>query len=767
MPDGYEKKVKLAEIQKMIQDKIPPEKGQGIKAWMRISMLANPKTLLTRNPLGNLSIVPVNAVSDMIASRVDKMIAKKTKVRTTGNLDLKQYTKGFKKGMYESYSDFKKGINTRNMDGNRFEVNEGKNFNDNKMLGKYLNKIDNAVSFALDAGDRGFYEATFTNSINNQMILNNTTEVTQEMIDIATTEALQRTWQDNNVYSASVLAIRNILNGKIDFAGIHTKGLSYGLGDVLIPFAKTPANLTKAIVDYSPVGFVNALIDGKNLKNAIETGQFDAKMQHKFVQNLGKATAGTMLYVLGYALAQAGITGGESEEDKDAKNFLKNTLGINAYSIKIGDHTFTYDWMQPIAAPLSIMANVVKKKEEEATLQQAILSTLDTAGTLLLQQSFMESINTVTSNKDGLATGLMEALFELPSRAVPTLFKQITDMVDGTQRQSFVYDDPLKTMGNKILNKIPGLSDELAPSVDTLGRDIQKYGGENNAFNVFLNPANLNASNTSESGEEIYRLYKETGDKTIMPRQVPYYVENDGKKIKLSNEERTQFQRTAGTMADKNIKALLSNKTYKSLSDEEKAAVVSDIVNYSYNIAQSQTTGTELSKQYESAKGFTDLGGKISDYYLFKNGIDDTDADTKKATVVDGLLNMSATDQQKAYLYGKYYSSEDALNLVLDTGISIDEFIKFNSQEFVSDKNSEGNSISGSRKKKVYDYINSMNIGYEEKLILAKMEYNSEDRYNYEIIEYLNNDDSISYNTMESILIQLGFKVDEDGKIRW
>jgi hypothetical protein len=60
-----------------------------------------------------------------------------------------------------------------------------------------------------------------------------------------------------------------------------------------------------------------------------------------------------------------------------------------------------------------------------------------------------------------------------------------------------------------------------------------------------------------------------------------------------------------------------------------------------------------------------------------------------------------------------------------------------------------------------------MNIGYEQKLILAKMEYKSEDRYNYEIIEYLNNDDSIDYFTMESILLELGFKVDANGNINW
>ena len=122
----------------------------------------------------------------------------------------------------------------------------------------------------------------------------------------------------------------------------------------------------------------------------------------------------------------------------------------------------------------------------------------------------MDSINTVLNNNDGIVTGMQEAILELPSRAIPTFSKQIVDLTDSTQRQTFEYNAPLKTSVNKIKAKIPGLSKQLAPSVDTMGRDIQKYGGKNNVFNVFLNPANVNSENLSESAQETYRLYKET-----------------------------------------------------------------------------------------------------------------------------------------------------------------------------------------------------------------------------------------------------------------
>lgn len=688
MEDGYEKRVKLAEIQKLMTDKLPPERGAGIKAWMRISMLFNPKTQV-RNILGNAVIAPTNAFSDLFASGVDKMISKKTNIRTTGAPNLKSYGKGFKTGLFQSYNDFKKGINTRNIEGNRFEITQGKSFNDKNVIGKNLNRVDNLLSFMLDAGDRGFYEASFTNSINNQMILNKTNKITQEMIDIATSEALSRTWQDNNNYTKFVLQTRNALN-KVNFKG-------YGLGDILIPFAKTPANLTKAIVDYSPVGLVNAINSGINLKNSLENGQFTPQMQHEFVQSLGKATAGTMLYIIGLALAKAGVTSGESDDDKDTRNFMKNTLGINSYSIKIGGKTFTYDWAQPIAAPLSITANIEKNRKDNASALENIISSLDTAGSILLEQSFMDSINTVLNNNDGIVAGMQEAILELPSRAIPTFSKQIVDLTDSTQRQTFEYNAPLKTSVNKIKAKIPGLSKQLAPSVDTMGRDIQKYGGKNNVFNVFLNPANVNSENLSESAKEIYRLYKETGDTTLMPRVSPYYINKNGEKTILTSEQRADYQKTSGKIIGESVNKLLKNRTYSLLSDEEKADVVNNLVNYSYNVAQKEVLNFDITQNYQKAYQYSKMGN-VSDFYIIK------------------------------------------------------------SQEFTSNKDKNGKTISGSKKAKVINYINSMDLPVSQKAILINLNGYKLTNYNFQIINYVNT----SSNSMEDkkeILKSLGFEV--------
>ena len=84
-----------------------------------------------------------------------------------------------------------------------------------------------------------------------------------------------------------------------------------------------------------------------------------------------------------------------------------------------------------------------------------------------------------------------------------------------------------------------------------------------------------------------------------------------------------------------------------------------------------------------------------------------------------------------------------------------------------ADKDENGNSISGSAKEKKLDYINSLDIDYGAKLVLFKSEYNADDTYNYEIIEYLNSRNDISYSQMETILKELGFTIDTNGNIYW
>ena len=767
MEDGREKTVKLAQIQKLVSDKIPPSAGQSIKAWMRISMLFNPKTQV-RNVLGNAVVLPVNTTADIFSGAIDKLVSKKTGVRTTGltKEGVKGYATGFGKGLFESYDDFRKGINTRDVKGNRFEIGEGKSFKD-KGLGKALNRVDSLLSFSLDAGDRGFYEATFTNSINNQLILNNTTEVTQDMIDIATNEALQRTWQDDNNYTQAVLGIRRILNKA------NVKG--YGFGDVLIPFAKTPANLTKAIVDYSPVGLTKALtLDARKFYNSLNNGQYSVQLQHKFVQSLGKGIAGSVLYVLGYALAKSGIATGEADDDKDVKNFIKNSLGIRSYSLKIGDKSFSYDWAQPVATPLAIMTNYVKysKDNPNANAIEKAIKSLDIGTEQLLQQSFMESINTVLNGNGTTMENLTKAILDLPARAIPTFSKQIADMIDSTQRTSFEYGKPLQSAKNSVIAKIPFASKTLPASIDTLGNEVKKYGGNNNVWNVMFNPANTNKGKLSKAGEEIYKVYMQTGDTTIFPRTAPYYINNKGEKITMTANQRSEFQKVSGQYVEKTLTNLLNSSDYKKLSDEKKANIINEIVSDSYSKAKYDILKLD-SKEYTKLRN-TLKNVSTTSYYDYKQKTEGMKKDSSKISV---LTKSKYTNKEKQALYENYIldSTNTTYPLIKkffsENGLNINSYLNYTLQNFESDKKDngtvKGKSISGSRKKKVYNYINNMDISYTQRLLLIGTQYKLNNTERARLANFVNNSD-LSYDEKMTLYGKFkGFKVYKNGTITY
>ncbi len=580
LPDGRDKDILISQIAQRLQDKLPPEKGQGLKALQRISMLLNPKTII-RNIVGNVSIAPVHWVSDWVGTVTDITVSKvfKTGVRTTSAIpSVKENVKAFGRGAYESYDDFRKKINTQ-MKLDRFNIDkaQGKSFDEyGKMrrLAQALNAMDRLTSFALAVGDRPFYEYWFTRSINAQMRINKVDVPTAEMIEIATQEALQRTWQDDNDFTRVVSEVKRGLNI------ITVKG--YGLGDVIIKFTKTPANIAKAIYDLSPVGFVSATRAAFNLKNAVKSGKNVATAQKNFVNSFSKAAAGTMLYVIMVALFNAGLLTGKSDEDKDVAAFERWVQGIPSYSIKLGGKWFSYEWMQPIGSAAAIISDFMQSKDDETGPWDSILMALKSGGNIFVEQSFLQSFQRLFS-ADSVFDGVWDMIASDPSAWVPQIFSQFANLFDEKRRVTFDKANPTKTLLNAIKYKIPGLRNTLTEDVDVFGRDIPN--SQANVGNAFFNPANTYVDTSDAVTDHVYGLYKELGSKAMIPPKVEHSIEMNDKRITLSAYERAEYQHIMGGVSYKIIEGLLASELYNSYSSAEKEIIIKKVYLYAKNVA--------------------------------------------------------------------------------------------------------------------------------------------------------------------------------------
>ena len=637
--DDETKQRELSKIETMINNKLPPEKGQAIKALRRLAMLGNIKTQV-RNFAGNAIIVPVNDVVDVIGTAIDKAIATKTGKRTTALPQVGTKLKGFAKGLKDAYTDYKTNTRTTSA-GSKYEFEIGaKPFNENtnskvrNAINKKLNAANRLLGAIMSGGDRPFAEAAYQNSLKGQMKANKVTEATPDMIDIATNESLQRTWNDDNNYTKTVLTIRRAMNN------INING--FGLGDLIIPFAKTPANLTKAIVEYSPAGFIESVIDFNDMRKAISRGEMTPMQQKRFVASMSKAITGTILYAIAGSLVKAGAITGSADDDPDVKNFEQNVLGIQPYSVRLGDKTYTYSWANPINAPLAIMADTYKMSKENAKKWDILKNAFTVAGDVLTENSFLQGIKELFSS-EGITKGFVNAVEDAPASFVPTLLSQIAQAFDNKKRQTFEYKNDKKTVANSVKYKIPGARNTLEPQVNTFGEEIEN---DTNPFNVFLSPANVREAKTTEAQNELYSLYEATKDKTIFPVQVPYYVTDNGEKKNLTPKQRNTYQKASGKYATSIYDDLFDSDYYDSISDSKKTEVLQKVAQDANKIGKTQVgVWTEESIKLDYRKqDLEDMSIPLADYYIAWSAQKDVEGDKN----VNGkTINLSSSRNKK------------------------------------------------------------------------------------------------------------------------
>jgi hypothetical protein len=138
----------------------------------------------------------------------------------------------------------------------------------------------------------------------------------------------------------------------------------------------------------------------------------------------------------------------------------------------------------------------------------------------------------------------------------------------------------------------------------------------------------------------------------------------------------------------------------------------------------------------------------------------------KEVTSSLGITPSQYWENKEEYDYAYEYPEKYAIAKSVG-GYDIYKQFMSELNDIHADKDADGKSISGSRKEKVLDYVNGLDADYGAKLIIFKSQYKADDTYNWEIIDYLNSRQDISYSEMEAILRELGFTVSASGNVSW
>lgn len=594
--DDYERLKEASKLQREIASSVPASLGTKIATVQTLAQLLNPKTFI-RNVLGNAIFGTIDSVTQTFATPLDMAISLFTKKRTIAPASLRKQleggVEGFKKGMQEALE----GADTSQL-ASKFDLPNASVFDSKIMQG-----LEKTLNVSLRAPDRAFYEATYKDTLEGLMKLNKVDKPTKEMIETAHYEALRRTFQDENRISKLFTYAKRALN----FLG--TKDRSFGLGDIILKYPKTPANLLVRALEYSPLNYVRAVME---LAKPLMGQAFD---QRAFVNNIARATVGTGMINLGFSLGSLGILTPRPGSDKDART-AQDLQGIKSYSFnisalkryvlsgfdrdaakpRVGDQLFSYDWAQPASIPLAIGVNLSENngKVKEGTFTERALQTFGPLATevikssdTLTEQSLLQGIQRLFGF-GGLQQGLVENVLAIPQSFVPTILNQINQYTDNASRET--YDpDLFKASYNQFAARVPLLATTLPQRVDVLGRPKERFPNESNTFfNVFFNPAFVDQIKNDPTLNEVITIFEQTGETTQFPRLVDKRIKVNGENRLLNTDELINYQRTVGQLSDNLIKNSLAREDYLKLPTIEKSLFIANLLSDANKVSKVQ-----------------------------------------------------------------------------------------------------------------------------------------------------------------------------------
>lgn len=349
---------------------------------------------------------------------------------------------------------------------------------------------------------------------------------------------------------------------------------------------------------------------------------------------------------------------------------------------------------------------------------------------------------------------------------------------------NYVLDQYTGGIGDILL---PMITDEATSNGSLLAPVVDKFTADSTTDNKYVSDfytkndelkVQANSSKATDDdylrNQYMYNISKEMGK---------LYAERRDIQADNSLSKSEKYEKSQAIKDQINKLAKYGLDSYDNISVTGNYAQVGDDMGYYKNAKGNWTPIDQKDIESTESIGLTDR--EKSTYYGIKNDMYNIDQKyesklktasdeektvlnaQKKVDIINSIKKANLPDSAKAKLYDKKYASTETLDAVINCGIDFDSYLDLQAQNFTADKNIYGKTINGSKKNKVYNYINNLNMPYEQKIMLAKLEYKSDDTYNREIIDYLNNDNSISYQDMTEILKAMGFKVDEYGNITW
>jgi len=374
----------------------------------------------------------------------------------------------------------------------------------------------------------------------------------------AIADAQYATYTNKSKYSDAALKIRGVIN---------TLSGDLRIGDQIMPFVKTPANVIGAGIDFSGAGLPaqiyllpRALIQARN-------GEKEALKRS--VKTLVRSGLGlTFAFLLSRMFKPDDFIGNYPVSQKEQK--LLELKNATTNSVRIGSKWVSLDYFGPISAPLVGMLyakkyghtpteKVIKYYQGVVTQMQKIPGVKDFAD---IYKDITDFTNEAKTGQKELTTAATNAVLSyIRSRTVPAILNDVAKASDRSERVMDVKTDPLA----RIKGSIPGLRQTLPEKTTVFGDVISSE----DALSTVLFGSRVKTANENKLIQELVRLEGEGQLPSITD------VEKTSSRVKGLKEQISEAKYTGAMKYYRRelktrVERIVRSGKYRAMDDEEK-----------------------------------------------------------------------------------------------------------------------------------------------------------------------------------------------------
>lgn len=624
----------VATIMRQVWDNIPSTFWEKLNTMRHISMLLNGRTN-ARNITGNAAFLGVRTMSDAVEYLVSKSMkntlekAGSDAIRATSAMVTAEERKASTNFIKAEFDAHYNSNTNKYKDGVDMSRPAGKTVLESKVG----SSLENFTYYCLEKGDMAFFKPEYIKSYrryckNQGVDLKNLDMMTDIEKSRANTYAMSMA--EKATFRETTKASEMLTKLKVKTATKKGKTVAGTVGyraanaalESAIPFVKTPINVFRQSVDYSPAGLVKSINEMLTFKI-----RGDVEMLENAIHHFATGLTGSGVAVAGYLLAQHGLVMVKAGE-KSGDAYYDRDMGYQDYSLTIGNKSYTIDWASPMQAGLFMGAQISRMSDLTGMDSNQVLNALSSLVMPHLESSFMsgtaDTLNMFmeTAYSKGKKTGVNEkngsntyggadwggAIIKtvfgtVPQNYISSMlpFSQVSSQLAGlsdkyqrdtssTAEDNFV--NSWQSFGRKMQNKIPFVRELLNPKLNRRGENV-KSGSDNIAvkfFNSMLNPTTVKEITFDKTDRELIKIYRDMPDGDDkkyffynFTGKPSYDLEGDKEGQRMTYGEAYKYLKTSRREQNSIIQDMLNAKSYKNMNAEMKA----DEVNSSYWISRS------------------------------------------------------------------------------------------------------------------------------------------------------------------------------------